>query len=37
LDRLRQYDGFLGVTVKGTRYDIGLPDNYLSTLQEFRQ
>jgi UTP-glucose-1-phosphate uridylyltransferase/mevalonate kinase len=37
LDRLRQYDGFLGVTVKGTRYDIGLPDSYLSTLQEFRQ
>jgi UTP-glucose-1-phosphate uridylyltransferase/mevalonate kinase len=37
LDRLRQEDGFLGLMIKGKRYDIGLPDYYLETLQAFRQ
>jgi UTP-glucose-1-phosphate uridylyltransferase/mevalonate kinase len=37
LDRLRQEDGFLGVVVAGRRFDIGLPEHYLETLQTFRQ
>jgi UTP-glucose-1-phosphate uridylyltransferase/mevalonate kinase len=37
LDRLRQEDGFLGLIVAGCRYDIGLPDSYLETLQAFRE
>ncbi|MBN1147493.1 MAG: GHMP kinase [Anaerolineales bacterium] len=37
LDRLRQEDGFLGLVIDGQRYDIGLPDYYLQTLQNFRQ
>jgi UTP-glucose-1-phosphate uridylyltransferase/mevalonate kinase len=36
LDRLRQEDGFLGLTIEGTRYDIGLPESYLETLLAFR-
>jgi UTP--glucose-1-phosphate uridylyltransferase len=37
LDRLRQEDGFLGLMIEGKRYDIGLPDYYLDTMQAFRQ
>jgi UTP-glucose-1-phosphate uridylyltransferase/mevalonate kinase len=37
LDRLRQEDGFVGHIVKGRRFDIGTPDAYLQSLQEFRQ
>jgi UTP-glucose-1-phosphate uridylyltransferase len=37
LDRLRKEDGFLGVIVDGQRFDIGLPEYYLETLQAFRQ
>jgi UTP-glucose-1-phosphate uridylyltransferase/mevalonate kinase len=37
LDRLRQEDGFLGMVMDGQRFDIGLPDYYLETLQEFRK
>ena len=37
LDRLRQGDGFLGLVIEGQRYDIGLPEYYLETLQLFRQ
>ena len=37
LDRLRQEDGFLGLTIQGKRYDIGLPQYYLETLQTFSQ
>jgi UTP-glucose-1-phosphate uridylyltransferase/mevalonate kinase len=37
LDRLRQEDGFLGLIMEGQRYDIGLPEYYLETLQAFRQ
>lgn len=37
LDRLRREDGFLGLVMDGKRYDIGLPDYYLETLQTFRQ
>ena len=35
LDRLRQEDGFLGLVMEGRRYDIGLPEYYLDTLQTF--
>ncbi|HET9910448.1 MAG TPA: sugar phosphate nucleotidyltransferase [Anaerolineales bacterium] len=37
LDRLRQEDGFLGLMIEGKRYDIGLPQYYLDTLQTFSQ
>jgi UTP-glucose-1-phosphate uridylyltransferase/mevalonate kinase len=37
LDRLRQEDGFLGLMIEGKRFDIGLPEYYLETLQTFRQ
>jgi UTP-glucose-1-phosphate uridylyltransferase/mevalonate kinase len=37
LDRLRQEDGFLGLVIEGQRYDIGLPEYYLETLQVFRE
>jgi UTP--glucose-1-phosphate uridylyltransferase len=36
LEKLRQYEGFLGLLIEGTRYDIGLPENYLQTLIDFR-
>jgi UTP-glucose-1-phosphate uridylyltransferase/mevalonate kinase len=36
LDRLRREDGFLGLMIDGQRFDIGLPDYYLETLQNFR-
>jgi len=36
LDRLRQEDGFQGLTIQGQRFDIGLPDHYVETLQSFR-
>ncbi len=36
LDRLRREDGFLGLIINGQRFDIGLPDFYLETLQTFR-
>ena len=35
LDRLRQEEGFLGLIIDGQRYDIGLPEYYLETLQGF--
>lgn len=37
LDRLRQEEGFLGLMMDGKRFDIGLPEYYLDTLQAFRQ
>lgn len=37
LDRLRQVDGFIGVVVKGQRFDTGLPDVYVDTITRFRQ
>lgn len=37
LDRLRQEDGFLGYVVEGRRYDIGLPESYMETLNAFRR
>lgn len=37
LDRLRQEDGFVGYLVDGQRFDIGLPDLYLQSMQHFRQ
>ncbi len=36
LDRLRQEHGFQGLVIDGKRFDIGLPDYYLETLQAFR-
>ena len=36
LDRLRREEGFYGLITDGKRYDIGLPDYYLATLQAFR-
>ncbi len=36
LDRLRQEHGFLGLVIDGRRFDIGRPDDYLETLQDFR-
>ena len=35
LDRLRQEEGFLGLIIDGQRYDIGIPEYYLDTLQSF--
>ena len=35
LDRLRQQDGFLGLMIDGQRYDFGLPESYVETLQVF--
>jgi UTP--glucose-1-phosphate uridylyltransferase len=35
LERLRQEEGFLGLMIDGRRFDIGLPQYYLETLQEF--
>ena len=35
LDRLRREDGFLGLILDGRRYDIGLPQYYLETLNLF--
>jgi len=37
LDRLRQEDGFLGLIMDGKRFDIGLPEYYLETLQSFKE
>jgi UTP-glucose-1-phosphate uridylyltransferase/mevalonate kinase len=37
LDRLRQEDSFLGLVIDGKRFDIGLPDYYLETIQAFRR
>lgn len=37
LDRLRQMDGFLGLVLDGRRYDIGIPEHYLETLESFRK
>jgi UTP-glucose-1-phosphate uridylyltransferase len=37
LDRLRQEEGFLGLLMEGQCFDIGLPETYLHTLQEFRR
>jgi UTP-glucose-1-phosphate uridylyltransferase/mevalonate kinase len=37
LDRLRQEDGFMGLIMDGWRYDIGLPEYYLETLQTFHK
>jgi UTP--glucose-1-phosphate uridylyltransferase len=35
LDRLRKEDGFLGLIMDGQRFDIGLPEHYLATLQTY--
>ncbi len=37
LDRLRQEDGFMGLMIDGRRFDIGIPDYYLETLQAYRK
>ena len=35
LDRLRREGGFLGLMMEGQRYDIGLPEHYIETLQTY--
>jgi UTP-glucose-1-phosphate uridylyltransferase/mevalonate kinase len=35
LDRLRKEDGFLGLIIDGQRYDIGLPEYYVQTVNAF--
>ncbi len=35
LDRLRKEDGFQGLVIDGQRFDIGLPEHYLDTLNRF--
>lgn len=35
LDYLRQIDGFQGLVIDGRRFDIGIPEHYLNTIQEF--
>jgi UTP-glucose-1-phosphate uridylyltransferase/mevalonate kinase len=37
LDRLRREDGFYGLIMDGSRFDIGLPDSYLESLARFRK
>lgn len=37
LDSLRQEHGFSGLMIDGKRFDIGHPDDYLETLQSFRE
>ncbi len=37
LDRLRQEEGFQGLMIDGKRYDIGIPQYYLETLQGFKE
>ncbi|MBI9049326.1 MAG: GHMP kinase [Anaerolineaceae bacterium] len=36
LDMLRQTDGFQGLVMNGDRFDIGMPDYYLETLNKYR-
>jgi UTP-glucose-1-phosphate uridylyltransferase/mevalonate kinase len=36
LDRMRREQGFNGLVIDGRRFDIGRPDDYLETLQAFR-
>lgn len=36
LDMLRQSDGFQGLIINGDRFDIGMPDYYLDTLNKYR-
>ncbi len=37
LERLRREEGFMGLLIDGQRFDIGLPDTYLDTLQAYRR
>ncbi len=37
LDRMRQEDGFLGLSMDGKRFDIELPEYFLETLRDFRE
>jgi UTP-glucose-1-phosphate uridylyltransferase/mevalonate kinase len=36
LDEIRKEEGFVGVVVKGRRFDIGLPEAYRQTMIDFR-
>jgi UTP-glucose-1-phosphate uridylyltransferase len=36
LDEVRKEDGFVGVVVKGRRFDVGLPDAYRQAMIDFR-
>jgi UTP--glucose-1-phosphate uridylyltransferase len=35
LDAIRRHDGFVGICVRGRRYDIGLPLAYVESLAAF--
>jgi UTP--glucose-1-phosphate uridylyltransferase len=37
LDMLRQADGFQGLVMNGERFDIGLPEYYLETLNNYHK
>jgi UTP--glucose-1-phosphate uridylyltransferase len=37
MDRMRREDGFVGCLIRGRPYDIGNPEAYRRTLQEFGQ
>ncbi len=37
LETMRQQDGFQGLVIDGDRFDIGLPDYYLETLNNYRK
>lgn len=36
LDEIRKEEGFVGVVVKGRRFDVGLPEAYRQTMIDFR-
>ncbi len=36
LDELRRQEGFVGQVIKGKRFDIGIPESYRETLNQFR-
>ena len=37
LDRLRQEEGFVGLRIKGRRFDIGLPEDYRQTVIDYQR
>jgi UTP--glucose-1-phosphate uridylyltransferase len=37
LERVRQAESFLGLVIDGERFDIGVPDSYVKTVEAFRK
>ena len=35
LDQVREKKGLMGYVVNGTSYDVGLPDQYIKTVESF--